>query len=162
MTSMTVRQQILALREQLNTVAPGQHRLLDRLVTSLLTGGHVLVEGLPGLAKTTAVKALADGAHACFKRLQFTPDLLPADLTGSEVYLADRHEFGAGPGLRLAVQALEAAARYGGAASDIGALRACLLTALGGHRLRLSPMNLRFREPGALTGPGGTGTVSVR
>ena len=93
MTTMTVQQQILALREQLNTVVVGQHRLLDRLVTSLLTGGHVLVEGVPGLAKTTAVKALADGVHARFKRLQFTPDLLPGDLTGSEVYLADRHEF---------------------------------------------------------------------
>jgi len=93
MSTMTVQQQILALREQLNTVVVGQHRLLDRLVTSLLTGGHVLVEGLPGLAKTTAVKALADGVHARFKRLQFTPDLLPGDLTGSEVYLADRHEF---------------------------------------------------------------------
>lgn len=93
MNTMTVQQQILALREQLNTVVVGQHRLLDRLVTSLLTGGHVLVEGLPGLAKTTAVKALADGVHARFRRLQFTPDLLPGDLTGSEVYLADRHEF---------------------------------------------------------------------
>jgi len=67
----------------------------------------------------------------------------------------------AGPDLRVAVQALEAA-RYGGAASDIGALRARLLTTLGAHRLRLPPMSLRFREPGALTGPGGTGTVSAR
>ncbi|OOG23362.1 AAA family ATPase [Thioalkalivibrio denitrificans] len=90
---MTVQNQILALRKQLNTVVVGQHRLLDRLVISLLTGGHVLVEGLPGLAKTTAVNALADGVHARFKRLQFTPDLLPADLTGSEIYLTDRHEF---------------------------------------------------------------------
>jgi MoxR-like ATPase len=90
---MSIQNQILALREHLNTVVVGQHRLLDRLVMSLLTGGHVLVEGLPGLAKTTAVKTLAEAVHARFRRLQFTPDLLPGDLTGSEVYLADRHEF---------------------------------------------------------------------
>ncbi|QKT03081.1 AAA family ATPase [Ectothiorhodospiraceae bacterium 2226] len=90
---LSVQAQIVALRRHLNTAVVGQHRLLDRLVISLLTGGHVLVEGLPGLAKTTAVKALAEGVHARFRRIQFTPDLLPGDLTGSEVYLADRHEF---------------------------------------------------------------------
>ncbi len=77
---------IIALRRQLETVVVGQHALLDRLVIGLLTGGHILVEGLPGLAKTTAVKTLAAGVHASFKRIQFTPDLLPGDLTGSDVY----------------------------------------------------------------------------
>ncbi|MGA7802442.1 MAG: AAA family ATPase [Gammaproteobacteria bacterium] len=77
---------IIALRESLATAIVGQTVLLDRLVTGLLAGGHILVEGLPGLAKTTAVKALAAGVHARFKRIQFTPDLLPGDLTGTDIY----------------------------------------------------------------------------
>lgn len=78
--------QILALRQVLSTVIVGQEKLLDRLVIGLLAGGHVLVEGLPGLAKTTAVKTLAAGVHARFRRVQFTPDLLPGDLTGTDIY----------------------------------------------------------------------------
>ena len=77
---------IAALRAGLESVIVGQSALLDRLVLGLLTGGHILVEGLPGLAKTTAIKALASGVHAGFKRIQFTPDLLPGDLTGTDVY----------------------------------------------------------------------------
>jgi MoxR-like ATPase len=77
---------ILELRAALASVIVGQDRLLDRLVIGLLAGGHVLVEGLPGLAKTTAVKALAGGIHAGFRRIQFTPDLLPGDLTGTDIY----------------------------------------------------------------------------
>ncbi|MDP2787042.1 MAG: MoxR family ATPase [Pseudomonadota bacterium] len=77
---------ILALRQALSSVIVGQTKLLDRLVIGLLAGGHVLVEGLPGLAKTTAVKTLAGGVHAQFRRIQFTPDLLPGDLTGSDIY----------------------------------------------------------------------------
>ena len=77
---------IVALRNYLETVIVGQKDLLDKLVISLLTGGHVLVEGLPGLAKTTAVKALASGVHGSFRRIQFTPDLLPGDLTGTDIY----------------------------------------------------------------------------
>ena len=78
--------EVTALREQLATDIVGQTALLDRLVIGLLTGGHLLLEGLPGLAKTTAVKALANRVHASFQRVQFTPDLLPGDLTGTEVY----------------------------------------------------------------------------
>jgi len=77
---------IIALRNYLDSIVVGQKNLLDRLVIGLLTGGHVLVEGLPGLAKTTAVKALASGVHAGFRRIQFTPDLLPGDLTGTDIY----------------------------------------------------------------------------
>lgn len=77
---------ILELRNYLETVIVGQKDLLDKLVISLLTGGHVLVEGLPGLAKTTAVKALASGVQGSFRRIQFTPDLLPGDLTGTDIY----------------------------------------------------------------------------
>ena len=76
-----------SLRQQLSQASVGQAALLDRLVIALLARGHLLVEGLPGLAKTTAVKALADAVHAGFHRIQFTPDLLPGDLTGTDVYL---------------------------------------------------------------------------
>ena len=77
---------MLKLRRHLEMIIVGQEKLLDRLIIGLLTNGHILVEGLPGLAKTTAVKALAAGVHASFKRIQFTPDLLPGDLTGTDIY----------------------------------------------------------------------------
>jgi len=64
----------------------GQDALLDRLMTGLLTGGHILLEGPPGLAKTRAVNTLASGVHASFQRIQFTPDLMPGDLTGTDIY----------------------------------------------------------------------------
>ena len=76
-----------SLRDQLAHSIVGQEALLDRLVVALLSGGHLLAEGLPGLAKTTAIKALARAVHASFQRVQFTPDLLPGDLTGGDVYL---------------------------------------------------------------------------
>jgi len=81
------------LRTQLSSVIVGQEALLDRLLIALLAGGHVLLEGPPGLAKTTAVHALASGIDADFQRIQFTPDLMPADLTGSDIYDADRASF---------------------------------------------------------------------
>jgi MoxR-like ATPase len=74
------------LRAQLRTRIIGQEALIDRLIITLLGDGHVLVEGAPGLAKTTAIKELAERIHGDFHRVQFTPDLLPADLTGTEVY----------------------------------------------------------------------------
>ena len=64
----------------------GQRRLLERLVIALLAGGHVLIEGVPGLAKTRSVRALARALDLSFRRIQFTPDLLPADLTGTQIY----------------------------------------------------------------------------
>ena len=90
---------IVALRTSLNEAIVGQEKLLDRLVVALLAGSHVLVEGLPGLAKTTAVKALANGVHASFQRIQFTPDLLPGDLTGTDIYNPNegRFDFDQGP-----------------------------------------------------------------
>jgi len=71
---------------EVRTVIVGQQALLDRLVIALLARGHVLVEGVPGLAKTLAVKSLAGAVSASFQRVQFTPDLLPADLVGTLVY----------------------------------------------------------------------------
>jgi len=69
-----------------NTLIIGQSRLMERLVMALLCNGHLLVEGAPGLAKTTAIKVLAERIEGDFHRIQFTPDLLPADLTGTEIY----------------------------------------------------------------------------
>ncbi|MEJ2061470.1 MAG: MoxR family ATPase [Gammaproteobacteria bacterium] len=83
---MKTQPEFLTLRQHLEQVVVGQARLLDRLMIALLTGGHILLESPPGLAKTTAVKALAGGVHARFQRIQFTPDLMPADITGSDVF----------------------------------------------------------------------------
>ena len=74
------------LRGQLEASVIGQPKLVNRLLIALLVDGHLLVEGAPGLAKTRAIKALADRIEADFQRVQFTPDLLPADLTGTEIY----------------------------------------------------------------------------
>jgi MoxR-like ATPase len=81
------------LRTHLESIIVGQAPLLDRLMIALLTGGHILLEGPPGLAKTTAVNALASGVHASSQRIQFTPDLMPGDLTGTEIYDAKSGEF---------------------------------------------------------------------
>ena len=74
------------LREEIGSVIVGQRYLIDRLLVGLLANGHVLLEGVPGLAKTTAVKTLAQAVSATFRRIQFTPDLLPADLIGTLIY----------------------------------------------------------------------------
>jgi MoxR-like ATPase len=74
------------LQEEVGKVVVGQRYMIDRLLLALIAEGHILVEGLPGLAKTTAIKAVADAVHTGFARIQFTPDLLPADLIGTEVY----------------------------------------------------------------------------
>jgi MoxR-like ATPase len=94
---MSNQARILELRQALTRVIVGQPILLDRLVIGLLADGHVLVEGLPGLAKTTAVKTLAAAIHGSFRRIQFTPDLLPGDLTGTDVYHEGQFEFIEGP-----------------------------------------------------------------
>ncbi|MFI8719114.1 AAA family ATPase [Stenotrophomonas sp. NPDC077464] len=88
-----------ALREALSAEIVGQDALVERLLTALLADGHLLVEGAPGLAKTTAIRALAARLDADFSRVQFTPDLLPADLTGTEIWRPQegRFEFVPGP-----------------------------------------------------------------
>jgi MoxR-like ATPase len=82
-----------ALREDLSRCIIGQRALVDRLLIALLADGHLLVEGAPGLAKTTAIKELAARIEADFHRVQFTPDLLPADLTGTEIYRPQTAQF---------------------------------------------------------------------
>lgn len=81
-----IRTRLQLVRTEVARVLVGQAGLVDRLLIGLLTGGHVLLEGVPGLAKTTAVKALAAATQASFRRIQFTPDLLPSDITGTLVY----------------------------------------------------------------------------
>ncbi len=80
------QQAIQQLKNYINTHIIGQQRLVDRLLIALLADGHLLVEGAPGLAKTRAIKVLSEGIEGNFQRVQFTPDLLPADLTGTEIY----------------------------------------------------------------------------
>lgn len=85
--------QLKALSAYLNTQILGQERLVERLLVALLADGHLLVEGPPGLAKTRAIKALAHGVECDFQRIQFTPDMLPADLTGSDIYRPEEGSF---------------------------------------------------------------------
>lgn len=85
--------QINALRAEIARVVVGQERMITRLLVGLLTGGHILLEGAPGLAKTTAIKSLALALNAQFQRIQFTPDILPADLIGTMVYLPNTGSF---------------------------------------------------------------------
>ncbi len=74
------------IRQEVNKVIVGQEKLIDRLIIALITGGHILLEGVPGLAKTTAVRTLADALGLLFHRVSFTPDLLPADVVGTMIY----------------------------------------------------------------------------
>src|SRR5580693_3172511 len=81
------------LSNEVGKVIVGQHYMIERILVGLLTGGHVLLEGVPGLAKTLTVRTLCDAIHAKFARIQFTPDLLPADLVGTVVYNQLKGEF---------------------------------------------------------------------
>ena len=81
------------LTAEIGSVIVGQKYLVDRLLIGILANGHILIEGVPGLAKTLSVKTLADAIQVRFQRLQFTPDLLPADLTGTQVYNPQKAEF---------------------------------------------------------------------
>ena len=80
------QQEILNLKQAISEKIIGQHNLIERLLIAILADGHLLVEGAPGLAKTRAIKVLGESIEGDFHRVQFTPDLLPADLTGTEIY----------------------------------------------------------------------------
>jgi MoxR-like ATPase len=82
-----------AVLYEIRRVIVGQDAMLERVLVALLAGGHLLLEGVPGLAKTLTIKTLADVLHASFKRIQFTPDLVPADLVGTRIYRPDRGSF---------------------------------------------------------------------
>ncbi|MGJ8662505.1 MAG: AAA family ATPase [Marinicella sp.] len=97
--TIELTQAFQSIREAIGVQILGQKKLVDRLLMSLLSHGHLLVEGAPGLAKTTAIKVLSECIEGDFHRIQFTPDLLPADLTGTDVYHAQSatFEFQKGP-----------------------------------------------------------------
>jgi MoxR-like ATPase len=130
-----------ALRDSLAAEVVGQPELVERLVIALLADGHLLVEGAPGLAKTTAIKALAARIEADFHRVQFTPDLLPADLTGTEVYRPQeaRFEFQPGPlfhNLLLADEVNRAPAK----------VQSALLEAMGERQITVGRVTYRLPE----------------
>jgi MoxR-like ATPase len=119
----------------------GQRRLMDRLLIALLSNGHLLVEGAPGLAKTTAIKVIADRIEGDFHRIQFTPDLLPADLTGTEIYRPQEgsFEFQQGPifhNLILADEVNRAPAK----------VQSALLEAMGEHQVTVGRVTYRLPQ----------------
>ncbi len=94
----SARQAVADLQQRMNGDIIGQERVVERIIVALLAGGNVLLEGLPGLAKTRAVKSLAKHLDVEFRRIQFTPDLLPSDVTGGEILRGDgKFEFRKGP-----------------------------------------------------------------
>lgn len=96
---MTMQTEFARLKDAMQSTIIGQPHLVDRLLVCLLSDGHLLVEGAPGLAKTKAINALAQRLEGDFKRIQFTPDLLPGDITGTEIYRPQQQsfDFQAGP-----------------------------------------------------------------
>ena len=89
----TQSQQLQKLRDEISKVIVGQGYMIDRILMALIADGHILVEGIPGLAKTTAIKTVSDAIDTGFSRIQFTPDLLPADLIGTEIYRQESQDF---------------------------------------------------------------------
>jgi MoxR-like ATPase len=137
----TLAERFGALRDSLAAEVVGQPELVERLVIALLADGHLLVEGAPGLAKTTAIKALAARIEADFHRVQFTPDLLPADLTGTEVYRPQeaRFEFQPGPlfhNLLLADEVNRAPAK----------VQSALLEAMGERQITVGRVTYRLPD----------------
>ena len=88
-----LHQKLMNLRNAISQKIIGQNDLIENILVCLLASGHMLIEGMPGLAKTTAAKAVADGLEGNFHRIQFTPDLLPSDITGTEIYVHDTGKF---------------------------------------------------------------------
>lgn len=89
----TLHQSVEAIRAEIGKVIAGQHQMIDLLITGLLTQGHVLIEGVPGVAKTLTAKLLARCVDAGFSRIQFTPDIMPADVLGTSVFNPQSREF---------------------------------------------------------------------
>ncbi|HPU41200.1 MAG TPA: MoxR family ATPase [Acetivibrio clariflavus] len=87
------RKKAKAIIEEISKIVVGQYQFIEHMVVALLTGGHVLIEGVPGLAKTLASKVMSRAIDADFKRVQFTPDLMPADITGTKVFDPKKTEF---------------------------------------------------------------------
>ncbi|MGE0381530.1 MAG: AAA family ATPase [Hyphomicrobium sp.] len=99
---MSPRDSVLEIQKRVNSSIVGQEKVVERLIIALLANGNVLLEGLPGLAKTRAIRSLSKAIESDFSRIQFTPDLLPSDVTGGEIYRAEgqgegKFEFRQGP-----------------------------------------------------------------
>jgi MoxR-like ATPase len=129
----------ISLSKAANELIIGQPRLMERLLIALLSNGHLLVEGAPGLAKTTAIKVIAERIEGDFHRIQFTPDLLPADLTGTEIYRPQEgsFEFQQGPifhNLILADEVNRAPAK----------VQSALLEAMGEHQVTVGRVTYRL------------------
>lgn len=88
-----IKEKIIALQQYLDSRIVGQKDIVKKLIITLLADGHALLEGAPGLAKTKAIKTLSECIKATYNRIQFTPDLLPSDITGSDIYIAERCDF---------------------------------------------------------------------
>jgi len=144
-----IKEQVLKHAEQLDRVKSevrkvlvGQDEMLSRLLIALLTGGHVLLEGVPGLAKTTAIKALAGALHCQFNRIQFTPDLLPADLIGTMIYNPREGTFGTRKGPIFANLIL--ADEINRAPSKV---QSALLEAMQEHQVTIGDQSYKLEEP---------------
>jgi len=129
-------------REEVRKVIVGQDLLLERLLLGLLSRGHLLLEGLPGLAKTLAVRTLAETLGVSFSRIQFTPDLLPADLLGTRIYMAAKGEFKTQKGpvfanLVLADEINRAPAK----------VQSALLESMQEHQVPIGPDTFKLEEP---------------
>jgi MoxR-like ATPase len=88
-----MNKKIIELKQELSKAVIGQETMIEGLLIGLLSDGHILIEGVPGLAKTTTINALAKALGLDFKRIQFTPDLLPSDIIGAQIYNPQDHSF---------------------------------------------------------------------
>jgi MoxR-like ATPase len=144
-TTDLIKQQaqgIETLRQEVNKVMVGQEKLIDRMLIALVTGGHVLLEGVPGLAKTTAVQTLAQALGLQFQRISFTPDLLPADVVGTMIYNPKEGSFSSKHGpvftnLLLADEINRAPAK----------VQSALLEAMQEHRVTLGDKTYPLPDP---------------
>jgi len=135
-------EQFAKVREEVAKVIVGQEGLLDRLLLGLLARGHLLLEGLPGLAKTLAIKTLSEALGVSFSRIQFTPDLLPADLLGTRIYMPAKGDFKTQKGpvfanLVLADEINRAPAK----------VQSALLEAMQEHQVTIGPDTFKLEEP---------------
>jgi MoxR-like ATPase len=135
-------EQFAKVREEVSKVIVGQEGLLDRLLLGLLGRGHLLLEGLPGLAKTLAIRTLSEVLGVSFSRIQFTPDLLPADLVGTRIYMPAKGDFKTQKGpifanLVLADEINRAPAK----------VQSALLEAMQEHQVTIGPDTFKLEEP---------------
>jgi len=133
---------VARVQEEVSKIVVGQKTMVERIIMGLLTGGHVLLEGLPGLAKTLTVKSIADAIDVKFQRVQFTPDLLPSDLTGTMIYNQKTGEFSAKKGpvftnILLADEINRAPAK----------VQAALLESMGEKQVTIGDVTYKLEEP---------------